>query len=139
MMITSLLAGPDMNVSFVSAVVITGFTVTFAGLLLLIVFLYVMGAIFKKKNAPKSNGGASADQSAKPKITKAVMTSGGAAAAINRSGIPEEVVAAISAAIAMIGESTGKKLKIRSISASERNSKTNAWARAGRIDNTRPF
>ena len=138
-MITSLLTGLDMNVSFVSAVVITGITVTFACLLLLIIFLYVMGVIFKKKNAPKSNGGASDDQLAKTKITKAVMTSGGATAAITRSGISEEVVAAISAAIAMIGESTGKKLKIRSISASDRNSKANAWARAGRIDNTRPF
>ncbi len=125
----------EMTSSYVAAVVVTGLVVVFSCLVILVLFLYIMGAVFNRIKKSKSQGSLGSDvknvSAAKIELTKM------SAAAIEPAGINEEIVAAISAAIAMIGESSGKKLLIKSISKS--GIRRNSWAQAGKIDNTRPF
>lgn len=125
----------EMTSSYVAAVVVTGLVVVFSCLVILVLFLYIMGAVFNRIKKSKSQGSLGSDvknvSAAKIELTKM------SAAAIEPAGINEEIVAAISAAIAMIGESSGKKLLIKSISKS--GTRRNSWAQAGKIDNTRPF
>ncbi len=126
----------EMTSSYVAAVVVTGLTVVFACLIILVLFLYLMGAIFNKTKKSKAQGGSDSAVKNTP-AAKVELTKISDAAVLPANGISEEIVAAISAAIAMIGESSGKKLLIKSISKS--GARRNSWAQAGRIDNTRPF
>jgi len=126
----------EMTSSYVAAVVVTGLVVVFACLIILVLFLYLMGAIFNKSKKSKTDGGLGSEaknvSAAKVELTKISDV-----AVLPSNSINEEIVAAISAAIAMIGENSGKKLLIKSISKSV--SRRSSWAQAGRIDNTRPF
>lgn len=125
----------EMTSSYVAAVVVTGLVVVFSCLIILVLFLYLMGAVFNKSKKSNTDGGLGSGtknvSAAKVELTKMSV------AAIEPVGINEEIVAAISAAIAMIGASSGKKLLVKSISKS--GAKRNPWAQAGKIDNTRPF
>lgn len=79
------------------SVVFTGIVVVFLALLILIGFLYAMGAVFKsinKKNAANGSSGATAP--AKP-----------APAAASQNGVSKDVVAAITAAITCIWAEEG--------------------------------
>lgn len=137
-MMTDILANQmEMNVGNVASVVIGGFLVTFVCLIILIIFIKIMGAIFNKASKDKQSGAGSAS-APKANITKAVMSEPGAAA-LASNAIPGEIVAAISAAIAMIGESTGKTLRVKSITAKGSSRLNGVWSKAGRYDNTRPF
>lgn len=131
-----LMLAEEMTSSYVAAVVITGLVVVFSALLILVALLYLMGAIFHRKKKPAD--------AAKPASTAKPSPSAGATiikasdvAVVEQNGLSEEIVAAISAAVAMISESSGKKLLIKSISRSG-NSRS-SWSQAGKIDNTRPF
>lgn len=126
----------EMTSSYVAAVVVTGLTVVFACLIILVLFLYLMGAVFNKTKKSKAQSGSDSAVKNTP-AAKVELTKISDAAVLPVNGISEEIVAAISAAIAMIGESSGKKLLIKSISKS--GARRNSWAQAGRIDNTRPF
>lgn len=128
----------DMNVEFVSAVVITGLVVVFIGLILLIVFVYIMGKVFtfKKKPAkpkalPQQNDGVK-----KNAITSSPVENAARPAAVN-DGIDDEIVAVIAAAVAAIGSASGKKLSVRSIRPA--GNQRSPWAAAGLQQNTRPF
>lgn len=126
----------EMTSSYVAAVVVTGLTVVFACLIILVLFLYLMGAIFNKTKKSKAQGGSDSAVKNTP-AAKVELTKISDAAVLPANGISEEIVAAISATIAMIGESSGKKLLVKSIS--KTGARRNSWAQAGRIDNTRPF
>lgn len=125
----------DMNIEYVSSVVITGITVVFIGLIVLVLILYVFGFIsnIKTKSSDKKKVIKSADKS-DSKVTAGIKTT---KAPVIDDGIEEEIVAVISAAVAAMSEKSGKKLILKSIKASK--PQRSAWAAAGLIDNTRPF
>lgn len=121
----------EMNAENVAAVVITGLVVVFSGLVLLIAFVSFLGLFFKNKDKPKANGNV-------PVKTENKKSNNVGPALIVEEGIGDEIVAVIAAAIAAMGAKTGKKLAIRSVK-NATNSNYNAWASAGRQDNTKPF
>ncbi len=121
-------------------VILTGFVVVFSMLFLLILIIKLYGAIV-------SSAQRAADQRAKRKErVKERITDGSGVHIIKRpayvtaptieEGIPEEVVAVIAAAVAAY-DSTGSKVRIKSIK--KTNGGRSAWANAGVLDNTRPF
>lgn len=131
-----LMLAEEMTSSYVAAVVITGLVVVFSALLILVGLLYLMGAIFHRKKKPVE--AVKPASIAKPSpATNATIIKASDAAVAEQNGLSEEIVAAISAAIAMISESSGKKLLIKSISRS--GNSRNSWSQAGKLDNTRPF
>lgn len=136
-LINSLLAGNiDMNFEYVASVVITGITVVFIGLVLLVVILLLFGLISKakRKSADKKaelkNTGKTADTSiSKVEPVKPTLEI--------EDNIEEEIVAVITAAIAHMSEKSGKRLALKSIKTAK--PQRTAWAAAGLMDNTRPF
>jgi len=124
------------------SVVFTGIVVVFLALLLLIGFIYLMGAFFtakgKKKTTPKKLT-KTESKSEEPLPNEVIAAIAGAIAA-QQSGVSGEVVAAIAAALTMIWEEEGNKnpFVIRSIKRVSGPARK-AWNLAGVIDNTRPF
>lgn len=112
-------------------VVLTGFVVVFAMLILLIFIIKIYGAIIQKaQNAGKKGKEKKAETVAE---TPAPVV----AAPAQADGVSDEVVAVISAAVAtMYGSS--EKARIKSIKKSSDGGRS-AWAKAGVLDNTRPF
>lgn len=133
-----LLKGTDKNLDAgtVSSVVITGIVVVFIGLILLILCVSIYGAIFDKINKSKAEKLA-AEKAAKAAAAPKAEPAPAAAAPVVEDGIEEEVVAVITAAIAAMSASTGKKLALRSVRTAK--PQRSAWASAGIADNTRPF
>ncbi|NLZ46863.1 MAG: OadG family protein [Clostridiales bacterium] len=129
----------EMNPTFVGAVVITGFAVVFAGLLLLIAFVSALGKFFTYRENIK-NRNLELKTEPKAELKEVVVTQTPVLASpspIIEEGIDDEVVAVIMASIATMSAKTGKKLALKSISNSV--PQRNAWAVAGLQDNTRPF
>ena len=118
-------------------VVLTGFVVVFAMLILLIFIIKIYSAIVQKAQSAGSNskkGKKNKDEkpAEKPAAAPAPVVTASAA-----DGISDEVVAVISAAVAtMYGSS--EKARIKSIKKSSDGGRS-AWAKAGVLDNTRPF
>ncbi len=117
-------------------VILTGFVVVFAVLFFLILIIKIYSAIIvklqdaafnKKKKKLKDNGEALIKKPSKPVSTPAPVV---------QDGIPEEVIAVISAAVASMYDSP-QKARIKSVKRSA--SGRSAWANAGIADNTRPF
>lgn len=125
----------QMELSYVFAVVITGLVVVFLGLILLIAFISIIGRFFstidkKKKAAPKV-------PEAAPKAAAPIKP---AAAPSVRNTDDDEIIAVISAAVAMMSETDGKAYRIKSVKAAAGNSSSrNAWAAAGLRESTNPF
>lgn len=119
-------------------VVLTGFVVVFAMLILLIFIIKIYSAIVQKAQSAGSNskkGKKNKDENPaeKPAAAPASVVTTSAAT----DGISDEVVAVISAAVAtMYGSS--EKARIKSIKKSSDGGRS-AWAKAGVLDNTRPF
>lgn len=119
-------------------VVLTGFVVVFAMLILLIFIIKIYSAIVQKAQSAGSNskkGKKNKDE--KPAEKPAAAPAPVVAASAATDGISDEVVAVISAAVAtMYGSS--EKARIKSIKKSSDGGRS-AWAKAGVLDNTRPF
>ena len=119
-------------------VVLTGFVVVFAMLILLIFIMKIYRSIVQKAQSAGSNskkGKKNKDEkpAEKPAAAPAPVVTASAAT----DGISDEVVAVISAAVAtMYGSS--EKARIKSIKKSSDGGRS-AWAKAGVLDNTRPF
>ncbi len=118
-------------------VILTGFVVVFAVLLLLIIIIKIYSAIVNKAQSTGFKAKKKVEAPGKPEksVTKAepvkeqpVQT--------QTDGIPDEVIAVISAAVATM---YGGKDKVRIKSVKKSGSKRSAWANAGVIENTRPF
>ena len=131
-----------MEGSYVASVVLTGLAVVFLALFLLIFVFKLFGLIFSRKPKPKKVKKAKAvkqeqevKQSTPPAAAAKVEET--AVTPPESDGISEEIIAVISAAIAAISASSGKKLKLMSVKAS--GSSRKLWAQAGLNDNTRPF
>lgn len=117
-----------------------GITIVFSVLLLLVGIFYLFGAIMKKTGSKGSK--------AKVKPVKAQAKTAAAPKAkftpkqppaiqVIEDGIPFEVVAAISAAVAEM--EGGKAFTIRSVRKQQPAGGRPAWAMAGIAENTRPF
>ncbi len=135
--LSSLLAEDiDMNFEYVTSVVITGITVVFIGLILLVVILLLFGLISKVR---KKTVGKKVRTDSEIKADKVVLPSEKIASAAPEieDDIEEEIVAVISAAIAHMSAKSGKKLTLKSVKTAK--PQRTAWAAAGLIDNTRPF
>ena len=135
--LSSLLAEDiDMNFEYVTSVVITGITVVFIGLILLVVILLLFGLISKVR---KKTVGKKVRTDSEIKADKVVLPSEKIASAAPEieDDIEEERVAVISAAIAHMSAKSGKKLTLKSVKTAK--PQRTAWAAAGLIDNTRPF
>lgn len=120
----------DIDIMQALTVLVTGFVVVFAVLVLLIAIIKIYGTIvYKAQNRPKKDK--SKDDDDTPKGTGA---GGGTAAGGTSGGISGDVLACIAAAVeAMYGAGA---VRIRNI---QKVSKRSAWANAGVLANTRPF
>lgn len=121
----------QMEMSYVWAVVITGLVVVFLGLVLLIAFISIVGKIFT-----------AIDKSKKNKTVESPAKDAGVTSVDNGFAASDdtEVVAAIAAAVAMMGIADNTTYKIKSIKAANNaRPSRNAWAMAGLNDSTSPF
>lgn len=124
----------QMELSYVFAVVITGLVVVFLGLVLLIAFISLIGAFFKK--ADKNKKAAEAEKNAAAPAQKTAP----AAVKTVQAADDDEVIAVISAAVAMMSETDGTTYRIKSVRAASNGAPArNAWASAGLRESTNPF
>ncbi len=121
--------------SYVWAVVITGLSVVFLGLVILILFVWLMGKIFTAiENKGKKQASAETKTAEPQKIAAPVKT-----AAKPSVKNDDEIIAVISAAVATMGEADGKKYKLRSVKAAKNKTARSPWAVAGLQSDTTPF
>ncbi len=115
-------------------VVLTGFVVVFAVLVLLIFIIKIYGGIVTKaqQSGNKKKKVVEKQKAAPVSVTPVKV----APAPVAQDGVSEEVVAVISAAVATMFGSP-EKARIKSIKKSSGG--RSAWANAGLLDNTRPF
>lgn len=115
------------------SVVLVGLVVVFAVLLILVAICWAMGKIFSAVTGGKNGGtqtGKKSEASPAPAVKKE------AASPIVEEGISDEIVAAISAAVAcMMG--SGKPFALKSVRRAKETRR--AWSAAGIAENTRPF
>ncbi len=122
----------QMEMSYVWAVVITGLVVVFLGLVLLIAFISIVGKIFTAIDKAKKNKTVES-----PSTGTVVTPSVKETAPVSND---TEVVAAIAAAIAMMGIADNTTYKIKSIKAANNaRPSRNAWAMAGLNESTSAF
>ena len=118
-------------------VVLTGFVVVFAVLILLIAIIKIYSTIVTKaQNAGKNKKKKEIVKTETAKAATDVKQAAPAPAPSVQDGVSEEVVAVISAAVATMYGSP-EKARIKSIKKSSGG--RSAWANAGLLDNTRPF
>lgn len=118
-------------------ILITGFVVVFAVLILLILLITLYGNIVSK--AEKAMSDKKAEKEVTVKIEKVVLVPVQAvtpvSAPVPANGIPDEVIAVIAAAVdAMYGEGAVKVKSIKRVPQSRP-----VWSTAGIMENTRPF
>lgn len=126
------------NWGFSWSVVITGLVVVFIVLLILVAFCFIMGKIFSSIEKKKSEK-VSEISKAQPVQSSPVKTQSAVEVEAVQDGIGDDVVAAITAAVAVMMSSDGeqKPFAVKSIKRS-RDARP-AWKTAGISDNTRPF
>jgi len=136
----------EMTGGQITAMTIVGLLVVFSALLILVLFLYGSGSVFKraagkpqKKAAPKQ--AQPPKKTAAPAAPKAPAKAPAAAAAPVSAGEDEEVIAVIMAAISAMGEAEGKTYQLKSVKpvAEGAANPRRAWSQAGLISQTRPF
>ena len=113
----------------------SGIAIVFGMLLILVVMIAIFG-LFAKVGNGKSDKKAKTEKASK---VKKVPEPSSIKSVVNTSSNvdDEEVIAVISAAVAMMYEGTGKKAVVRSIRPSSVG--RSAWANAGIRDNVRAF
>ncbi|MBQ3941034.1 MAG: OadG family protein [Oscillospiraceae bacterium] len=123
--------------SQILAMTMIGLAVVFCALLILVIFLYCSGSIFKKagkKPAPEKKSAPAKPAPAKPAPAAPAVKAAPAAAEDD-----SEVIAVIMAAISAMGAAEGKTYQLRSVRPVTRGSGRSAWAQAGLSESTRPF
>ncbi len=110
---------------------ITGMLIVFAALILLIFIIWVFGKFFSgvSKNDKKAEKVAPVKSApaAAPVVLPAATQSN------------DDIIAVIAAAVAVYGESEGKKYAVRSVRRSANTGGRSAWAAAGIAENVRSF
>ena len=135
-------------------VTLVGLGVVIAALAILVVVIFLFGKIFdqinKNQKAKESAAKQKAKQSAPAKKAPApakpapapAKKAAPAPAVTAPAEDEEEVIAVISAVVAMMSEQDGKAYRIKSVAKSQRNngfSGRSAWAMDGRRQNVNPF
>ncbi|MGI5958369.1 MAG: OadG family protein [Massiliimalia sp.] len=125
----------DMGWGEMLGVVVTGLATVFIALILLIIVVTLVGKFFESRNNTKKNNPVKAE--VKTAETKPVVKANVVPQVEN--GISDEVVAAITAAIACMMSDGGeaKPFAIKSIKRTRE--ARNVWNMAGLVENTRPF
>ena len=122
---------PDFQ--FAAVVVITGLVVVFVVLFLLILFIRAISFLGNDKNNNKKSEMKRQEAPAAPVETASV-----APQIVVEEGIPGDVIAVISAAVAaMMGGVSSKDFVLRSVKRSRK--ARPVWGMAGISENTRPF
>lgn len=124
-----------LNIS--ASMLLTGFTIVFAVLFFLIFLIWLYGRIItnaQTKAAKRKTLKIQSERNDEP-IEKVSVKTDSKAPVLKKSGISDEVVAVISAAVYNTYGSP-EKVKIKSI---KKSSSRSAWANAGILNNTRPF
>ena len=134
----------DLDGGTIASVVITGISVVFIGLIILIVLVTLYGKIFEAVNKSaeaKARAKAEAAAAAKAKAAETEVQEALAPVATSEpaveDGIEEEVVAAIMGALSAMYAGSGKKPVLKGVKAAK--PRRSAWSAAGVMDNTRPF
>ncbi|WP_295153562.1 OadG family transporter subunit [uncultured Ruminococcus sp.] len=132
----------DLGGETIASVVITGISVVFMGLIILIILVTLYGKIFEainKSAEAKAKAKAEAEAAAKAaqKKDEPKAAPAPAAAPVVEDGIEEEVVAAIMGALSAMYAGSGKKPVLKGVKAAK--PRRSAWSAAGIMDNTRPF
>lgn len=123
----------QMEGSYVFIVVVTGLVVVFLGLVLLILFVWLMGKIFGQINKAKDNK----KKAAAPVAEKTEVKATAPVAPVVEDGISDEVVAVITAAVAAV---MGTGCAIKSVKkAAAKTSRRTAWGAQGISESTRAF
>lgn len=135
---------PDRSLAFTLTVVIGGIGIVLGTLMVLILVFFAFGKIMsasqaraKKKEAKKIQSEMQANLS-KVSAAAPTPTSASAPAPVVEDGIPQEVVAAISAAVYAMDGGAGVVRSITKKTGSPITTR-NPWAQAAVADNTRPF
>ena len=113
----------------------SGVAIVFGMLLILVVMIAVFGLFGKAGNSVKDKKAKAEKLPKVKKVAEPLQVKNVAGASSNADD--DEIVAVISAAVAMMYEGTGKKAVIRSIRPSSVG--RSAWANAGVRDNVRAF
>lgn len=119
-----------LEISYVTAVVITGLSVVFLGLVILILFVWAFGKIFTAKNKSVSKD-APEQKTANPAPVAAPVTVS--------DDSEDEIIAVISAAVAAMGNADGKNYRVKSVKAVKNRPSRSAWSLAGIQNDTMPF
>ncbi|MBE6873360.1 OadG family transporter subunit [Ruminococcus sp.] len=133
----------DLGGETIASVVITGISVVFIGLIILILLVTLYGKIFEginKSAEAKAKAKAEAEAKAKAAEAKAEVKAAPAAPApapVVEDGVEEEVVAAIMGALSAMYAGSGKKPVLKGVKAVK--PRRSAWSAAGVMENTRPF
>ena len=133
----------DLGGETIASVVITGISVVFIGLIILILLVTLYGKIFEginKSAEAKAKAKAEAEAKAKAAEAKAEIKAAPAAPApapVVEDGVGEEVVAAIMGALSAMYAGSGKKPVLKGVKAVK--PRRSAWSAAGVMENTRPF
>ena len=126
----------------ITAMTIIGLLVVFFALLILVVFLYCSGSIFKAAKPAQKKPAEQKSAPAKPAPKPATPVKAAAAPAPAAAAAEDEseVIAVIMAAISAMSAADGKQYRVRSVTPVTRGgSGRSAWAQAGIADLTRPF
>ena len=124
----------------ITAMTIIGLLVVFFALLILVVFLYCSGSIFKAAKPAQKKPAEQKSAPAKPAPKPAAPVKAAAAPAPAAAEDESEVIAVIMAAISAMSAADGKQYRVRSVTPVTRGgSGRSAWAQAGIADLTRPF
>lgn len=127
----------QMEWSYVFAVVITGLVVVFAALILLIIFISALGKLFEASAEKKKSQELAAIKS--EPVKAAVQPEISQSEEIYEETDNDEIIAVISAAVAMMAAAENKSYRIKSVKSVKNGSSRNAWAMAGIRENTNPF
>ena len=121
-------------------VVLTSITLVFAMLVALCLIITLEGKIFDNINNKKNNKPAAPKASAAPAAKAAPVAKPAAPAAKADNGsIPGEIIAAISAAVAMVCGGNAVIRGIKRVSKPAAGSRRGAWGDAGVREHTTPF
>lgn len=126
-------------------VTLAGLGIVIAALALLVVIIFLFGKIFETINAKQKAKEAEIAEQKKPKTAPAPVKKAPAPAPAPvtvQQEDDEEVIAVISAVVAMMSEQDGKAYKVKSVKAVPKNngfSGRSAWAMDGRRQNVSPF
>lgn len=128
-----------MEISFILAVILTGFVVVFIALILLVFAIYGLGNLFQAFDRKKAKKDALTTTN--EKSTQPVVNVPQPQAISIPDTSDDTIIAVISAAVAAMGDADNTTYAVKSIKASGKNifSGRNAWASAGVRENTSPF